>query len=89
MESKETAICPRCVEMVDRAEKCIREHPRQAALTCLGAGFLLSRLPLRLLLSALARLILWFLKPAVLLYGIYRLAEDIHAQRQPGEDTES
>ena len=82
MESKETGMCPQCKEAMDQAETCIREHPRQAALACLGAGFLLSLLPLRLLLSALVRLILCLLKPAVMLYGVYRLAEDVHARRQ-------
>ena len=76
-------MCPRCVEAMAEAETCIREHPGQAALTCLGAGFVLAQFPLRLLMGALARLVMWILKPAVVLYGIYRLAEDIHARRHP------
>ena len=88
METKETAMCPRCKEAMTRAETCIREHPRQAFLTCLGAGFLLSRLPLRLLITALVRLVLRLVKPAVMCYGIYRLAEDVHAQQQRKEDAE-
>lgn len=88
MESKETSMCPRCVATVAKAEKCIKEHPDEAALTSLGAGFILAQLPLRLLMSVLARLILLVLKPAVVLYGIYRLAEDVYARRCPGEDTE-
>ena len=81
MESKETSICPQCVETMARAEKCIREHPKEAALACLGAGFILAQLPLRLLLGAIARLAVLALKPAVLFYAMYRMAEDIQARR--------
>ena len=88
MESKQTAMCPQCKEAMDRAETCIREHPRQAALTCLGAGFLLSQLPLRLLIGSLVRVVLWLLKPTVMLYGIYRLAEDVHSHQHLREDAE-
>jgi len=81
-------MCPQCREAMKKAKTCIREHPGQAALTCLGAGFLLSQLPLRLLIGSFVRLVLWLLKPAVMLYGIYRLAEDVHARQHVKEDTE-
>ena len=77
-------MCPRCVEAMAKMEKCIRENPGESALTSLIAGFFLAQLPLRLLISALARVILLILKPAVVLYGIYRMAEDIYA-RPPHE----
>ena len=86
MESKQTAMCPQCKEAVDRAETCIREHPMEAALTSLGMGFVLAHLPLRLLGSVLLSTVLLLLKPAMILYGIYRLAEDIHTRRQEADE---
>ena len=79
-------MCPQCVEAMARLEKCIRENPREAALTSLGAGFLLAQLPLRLLMATVARIVLLVLKPTVLLYGVYRMAEDMH--EQPKTETE-
>ena len=52
----------------------------------LTARLLLAQLPLRLLATALARLGVWMLKPALILYGLYRLAEDCHARRCPGDE---
>ena len=54
-------------------------------MTSLCVGFLLAQFPLRLLMSALARLILLVLKPTVLLYGVYRMVEDFYAQRRMEE----
>ena len=70
-----------CKETTDQAQACIREHPVQAAWVSLGIGFLLALLPLRLLATALVRLMVWVLKPALVLYGLYRLAEDCQARR--------
>lgn len=80
MESSETTPCCRCVEVVAKAEECIRTHPTEAAVTSLCAGFLIAQLPLRLLAAAIARLILLVIKPAALLYGLYRLADDCYAK---------
>jgi hypothetical protein len=88
MESKEASVCPQCREAVERAEACIREHPRQAALVCLGAGVLMAQLPFRWLMSVLVRMMLFLLQPAMILYGIYRFAGDVHA-RQPKEDADT
>jgi len=62
--------------MTAPVKTCIREHPAQAALVSLGVGFLVAQLPLRLLAAALVRLMVWVLKPTLILYGLYRLAED-------------
>jgi len=83
MESKETTACPRCVEAVAKIQECIREHPTEAAVGTLSAGFLLAQLPLRLLAAALVRLVLLVLKPTLLLYGLYRLAEDCYESHHP------
>ena len=77
----EKPICPKCGELMDRTEKNIREHPGEAALISLGAGFLLAQFPLRLLLTALTRAVLLVLKPTALLYGVFRLAEDFRERQ--------
>ena len=69
--------------MKAKAEECIRTHPDQAALVSLGAGFLLAQLPLRFLAAALLRTLVMLLKPAVLIYGIFRLTEDYYGRQQP------
>ncbi|MEI6560672.1 MAG: hypothetical protein WCO68_01140 [Verrucomicrobiota bacterium] len=40
------------------------------------------------MIGSLVRLALWLLKPAVMLYGVYRLAEDVHARQHLKEDGE-
>lgn len=70
-----------CEETRAQVKTCIRENPTQAALVSLGVGFLLAQLPLRLLVTALVRLVVWVLKPTLILYGLYRLAEDCQARR--------
>lgn len=83
MEIKETTRCPRCVEALNKTENYIREHPDESALVCMGAGFLLAQFPLRLLAATVARLAVMLLKPTVLLYAFFRMAEDIYARRAP------
>lgn len=77
---KETSFCPKCGEMMEKTEQNIREHPDEAALLSLGIGFLLAQFPLRLLLAAVARAVLLALKPAALLYGFFRMAEDMYGR---------
>ena len=67
--------------MAARARACIREHPDAAALVSGGAGFLFAQLPLRRLAAAGMGLGCALVKPAAILYGLYRLAEDCHAGR--------
>jgi hypothetical protein len=81
MERK--TFCPKCGELVDHTAKCIREHPDEAALFSLGVGFLLAQFPLRFLMAAAARLVLLVIKPAALLYGLFRFAEDVYRQPRP------
>ncbi|MCX6967490.1 MAG: hypothetical protein NTZ46_06865 [Verrucomicrobia bacterium] len=86
METKEKSMCPQCVEAMAKAETTIREHPGEAAIASLCVGFLIAQLPLRLLMSAIARLILLVLKPTVLLYGVYKMAEDVQARPENGTE---
>ena len=81
MESTETKTCPRCVEMMETTEKCIRKNPREALITSICAGFLIAQLPLGMVGAAILRLLRLTLKPAAILYGLMRMAEDCHCSR--------
>ncbi|MEI7958567.1 MAG: hypothetical protein WCI40_05620 [Verrucomicrobiota bacterium] len=87
MESKESSMCPQCVETVAKMEQCIRERPDAAAITSLAAGFILAQIPLRTLMSIVAGVALLVLRPAVVLYGIYRLVDDMYhrPEKEPGK----
>jgi len=78
MESTETNMCPRCVEMMATTEKCIRENPREALLASICAGFLIAQFPLGMVGAGILRLLRLTLKPAAILYGLMRMAEDCH-----------
>ena len=68
-------------EIKAQLEMRIRENPTQAAWISLGIGFLLARLPLRYLVGGLLVLIVRMLKPAILVYGLLRMAEDCREGR--------
>jgi len=71
--------CPCCQveEMAQKACACVRKHPESAALAGGCAGFVLAQLPWWRLLKVGFGLI----KPAVIFYGLYRLAEDYSARQ--------
>lgn len=75
-EHKEAVGCC-CEQTAARARACIREHPAEAALVSGFAGFLFAHLPLRNLVAV----VLWMVKPAAVVYGLYRLADDCRAGR--------
>lgn len=56
--------------------KMIRRNPSQSALAGLGIGFLLAQLPLRFIAAGIVRLFLASLRPAALLYAIYKLGQE-------------
>ncbi len=58
----------------------IREEPLKAVLIGTGAGLILSRLPLFGILILFIRLILWSIKPALLVFGITKVVE--YAKKQ-------
>ena len=60
-------------EVLQQTEDYVRENPVQAVGFALLAGFVLNRLPLGRILSALVRLLFIALKPAVLAYGATKL----------------
>ena len=83
-EHKEAAGCRCCEETVAKARACIREHPTEAALVSGCAGFLFAQLPLRQLVAVG----LWLVKPAAVVYGLYRLADDCRTGRCGCHDQE-
>ena len=54
-------------EVVTQAEEFVREKPGQSLLIALLAGFILNRLPIGRLFGGLVRLLVFALKPALLL----------------------
>lgn len=64
-------------EYLTQAEEYVREKPAQSLLIALLAGFVLNRLPVGRLLGALVRLLLFALKPALLVYGATKVYEAV------------
>lgn len=56
-------------ELLSETENYVRQNPGQSLFYAFVAGFILNRLPIRHILSGFARLVLFALKPAVLIYG--------------------
>jgi hypothetical protein len=62
------------VEVVlTETETYVREKPAESLLFAFAAGYILNRLPLGRVLSGLLRLLIFALKPAVLIYGAAKL----------------
>jgi hypothetical protein len=59
-----------------KSMKMVRANPTEAALTGLGIGFLLAQLPLRFIAAGIVRLALASLRPAALIYAVYKLVEE-------------
>jgi hypothetical protein len=67
-------------EVMAQAEEFVREKPAQSLLLALLGGFILNRLPVGRLLSALVRLLLFALKPALLIYGATKVYEAVQEE---------
>ena len=66
-------------DVLTQTEAYVRENPGQALLYSFVAGYVLNRLPVGRLIGGLARLSVFALKPAVILYGatkLYQAAQD-------------
>jgi hypothetical protein len=66
-------------EVVTQAEEFVREKPGQSLLIAVVAGMILNRLPLGRLFGGVIRLLLFALKPALLVYGatkVYEIAKE-------------
>ena len=55
------------------AEKLIREHPGESAITAIGVGFLIAQLPGRYIAAVLFKLALVVLKPAAVVFAVANL----------------
>jgi hypothetical protein len=68
------------VEVVlTETESYVREKPAESLLCAFAVGYILNRLPLGRVLSGLLRLLIFALKPAILIYGaakLYQAAQD-------------
>lgn len=51
----------------------VREKPAESLLCAFAAGYILNRLPLGKVLSGMLRLVIFALKPAILIYGAAKL----------------
>ena len=69
-----------------QTESYVRDNPTQAVLSAVGAGFVLRLLPLTSIVSAILRLMLFALRPALFIYGAVTLYK--HFQAQPGQHPE-
>ena len=54
-------------------ESYVREKPTESLLCAFAAGYILNRLPLTKVLGGLFRLLIFALKPAILIYGAAKL----------------
>ena len=60
-------------ELLSETENYVRQNPGQSLVYAFVAGFILNRLPVGRILSGSVRLLLFALKPAVLIYGATKL----------------
>ena len=62
-------------ELLTQTEAYVRENPAQSILYAVLAGFILNRLGVGRIIRGVARLLLFALKPAILIYGAAKLYE--------------
>lgn len=67
-------------EVVTQTEEFVREKPGQSLLIALVAGMILNRLPLGRVFSGVVRLLLFALKPALLIYGATKIYEIVQEE---------
>lgn len=69
--------------VLTETESYVRAKPAQALFYAVVAGYLLNRLPLGRIATALVRLLYVALKPAVLVYGASKLYEAAQPENRP------
>ena len=67
--------------VLSQTEHYVRERPTQSLLYAFLAGFVATRLPLGRLIGAFVRLVLFALKPAILIYGATKLYQALEEER--------
>jgi hypothetical protein len=73
----------RVEEVVSETGEYVREKPTQSLLYAFAAGYVLNRLPLGRVLAGLVHLLMFALKPAVLIYGATKLYQ---ASQEPSNE---
>ena len=66
-------------QVLTQTEDFVRSNPTRALLYGVGAGFVLNRLPIFRIFGVFVRLVLFALKPALLIYGaskVYQMAKE-------------
>jgi hypothetical protein len=69
-------------EVVSETGEYVREKPTQSLLYAFAAGCVLNRLPLARVLAGFLRLLMFALKPAVLIYGAAKLYQATQQREQ-------
>lgn len=64
-------------QIMEQTEDYVRENPTRAIVYAAVAGLVLDRLPVGRMLSGLARLALFAVKPALLLYGATKVYQAV------------
>ena len=62
-------------ELMNQTEDYVRANPTQSLFCAFVAGYILNRLPVGRIVSGVFRLLLFALKPAVLIYGATKIYE--------------
>lgn len=65
-----------------QGEEYVRANPSQAVFSAVAAGFVLRLLPIGALVSALVRLAIFALRPAVFIYGAVALFKHFQGQTE-------
>jgi hypothetical protein len=67
-------------QLLGQTEEYVRENPGRSIAYALAAGFILNRLPIGRILSAMVRLAFLAFKPAILAYGATKLYQAAQSQ---------
>ena len=67
--------------VLDQTEHYVRERPTQSMLYAFLAGFIINRLPIGRMIGVVIRLMLFALKPAVLIYGATKIYQALEEER--------
>jgi hypothetical protein len=67
-------------QVLDQTENYVRENPAQSLVYAFFAGLILNRLPIGRIVAAVFRLLLFALKPAILIYAATKLYQAIQEE---------
>jgi len=69
-------------QLLGQTEEYVRENPTRSMAYALIAGFILNRLPIGRILSAIVRLVFIAFKPAILAYGATKLYQAAQGENE-------